>query len=195
MAQLNNRIRHVRKSKGLTQAQLAHLVGSTAATISRLETTDMTLSTKWIERLGVALDIVPGDLLITPTHVIHIPTLGQFDGAGILQNQSAPAHQPTSVKLLFENTLGANLSEDIGPYRADDFVIARLVPYEQLSLFLGKDCFFRDPTGVTLLKKLIAVDDKKLTLEDLVTQVSLFHFDQFDWVAVLVFNIRSVNAD
>lgn len=195
MAQLNNRIRHVRKSKGLTQAQLAHLVGSTAATISRLETTDMTLSTKWVERLGIALDILPGDLLITPTHVIHIPTLGLFDGAGILQNQSALAHQPTSVKLLFEHTLGASLSVDIGPYRANDFVVARLVPYEQLSLFLGKDCFFRDPTGVTLLRKLIAVDDKVLTLEDLATQASLFHFDQFDWVAVLVFSIRSVNTE
>lgn len=155
----------------------------------------MTLSTKWVERLGTALDILPGDLLITPTHVIHIPTLGQFDGAGILQNQNAVAPQPTSVKLLFEHTLGASLSVDIGPYRANDFVVARLVPYEQLEHFLGKDCFFRDPTGVTLLRKLVAVDDKVLTLEDLATQASLFHFDQFDWVAVLVFSIRTVNTD
>lgn len=195
MAQLNNRIRHVRKSKGLTQAQLARLVGSTAATISRLETTDMTLSTKWVERLGVALDILPGDLLITPNYVIHIPTLGEFDGTGILQNHSPPSQQLTPVQLLFENTLGASLSVDIGPYKAKDFVVARLVPYEQLALLLGKDCIFRDLSGVIHLRKLIAIDGKMLTLEDIATQISLSHVDQFDWVAVLLFSIRSANDE
>lgn len=195
MARLNNRIRQVRKSKGLTQAQLARLVGSTAATISRLETTDMTLSTRWVERLGVALDILPGDLLITPNHVIHIPTVGEFDAAGILQNHTSPPQQLAPVQLFFENTLGASLSVDIGPYKANDFVVARLVPYEQLGLLLGKDCLFRDPAGAIHLRKLIAIDGNMLTLEDLVTQVSLFHFDRFEWVAVLVFSIRPANDE
>ncbi|MBV1885587.1 MAG: helix-turn-helix domain-containing protein [Parvibaculaceae bacterium] len=195
MARLNNRIRQVRKSRGLTQTQLATLVGSTAATISRLETTDMTLSTRWVERLGVALDILPGDLLVTPSHVIHIPTLGEFDVMGILESGTLPPQQLAPVQLLFENTLGASLSADIGPYKANDFVVARLVPYEQLALLLGKDCLFRDPSGIIHLRKLIAVEENMLTLEDIGAQGSLFHFDRFEWVAVLVFSIRRANDE
>jgi len=193
MAQLHNRIRQVRKSKGLTQGQLARLVGSTAATISRLETTDMTLSTKWVERLGVALDIQPGDLLITPNHTMHIPNLGTLDDAGIVQNRTTPSHQIAPLQLFFENTLCASLSADIGPYKANDHIVARLVSYEQLRALIGKDCLFCDPTGAIHLRKLLAIEDTMLTLEAITTQTPIFHIGPFDWIAVLVFSIRSAN--
>lgn len=193
MTKLNNRIRQVRKAKGLTQAQLARLVGSTAATISRLETTDMTLSTRWVERLGSALGISPGDLLITPNHIVHVPHLGVFDDTGIVQNHAASAHALAPLQLLFENTLGARLSVDLGPYKANDFVVARLVPYEQLRLLIGKDCLFRAPTGAIWLRKLIAIKDDILTLEDSATYASFFPFSHFDWVGVLIFSIRAAN--
>lgn len=42
---MRTRIRHFRKARGLTQTELAEALGTTAATVSRLETADMTVST------------------------------------------------------------------------------------------------------------------------------------------------------
>ena len=47
---MKTRIRHFRKLKGLTQSGLALRLSTTAATVSRLATADMTVSTDWLER-------------------------------------------------------------------------------------------------------------------------------------------------
>lgn len=57
------RLRSWREFRGLTQAQLADLVGTTTAVISHLETGKRGLSAKWLYRLAPALGISPGVLL------------------------------------------------------------------------------------------------------------------------------------
>jgi transcriptional regulator with XRE-family HTH domain len=58
-----NRIGELRRAKGLSLAALAKQVGTTAATIDRLEKSKIKLSLNWMDRLSEALEVRPGDLV------------------------------------------------------------------------------------------------------------------------------------
>ncbi|WP_394271105.1 helix-turn-helix domain-containing protein [Qipengyuania sp.] len=60
-----NRIRDVRKAKGMTLADVAAACDppTTAQTIGRLETGMRTLSLGWMRRIAAALDVAPGMLV------------------------------------------------------------------------------------------------------------------------------------
>ena len=60
-----NRIRDIRKEKGMTLADLAEACDppTTAQTIGRLETGMRNLSTKWMDRIGKALGVSPEALV------------------------------------------------------------------------------------------------------------------------------------
>lgn len=58
-----NRIREIREAQGLTQEQLAERAGTTAATISRLETQTRQLTLDWMRRIAQALRVRPEVLI------------------------------------------------------------------------------------------------------------------------------------
>lgn len=58
-----NHLREWREFKGLTQGDLAGLVGTNANMIHYLETGERGLSAKWLRKLADALGITPGWLL------------------------------------------------------------------------------------------------------------------------------------
>lgn len=58
-----NRIRELRKNKGLTQVELAEILGVTQTAIYKLETGASDLDTKWMEKLSIALEVKPYELL------------------------------------------------------------------------------------------------------------------------------------
>lgn len=58
-----NYLRAWREHRGLTQAQLAAIVGTEGSVISLLESGDRSLSDKWLRRLAPPLETTPGLLL------------------------------------------------------------------------------------------------------------------------------------
>jgi transcriptional regulator with XRE-family HTH domain len=64
---MDNRILELRKSKNLTLAQLAEKTASTAQQIGRLEKGERRLTTDWMEKIALALDVLPEDIM-TPNH-------------------------------------------------------------------------------------------------------------------------------
>ena len=60
---MKNRIRELRKSRGLTLQELAELVNSSNQQISQLETGRRRLNVDWLERLSKALECHPMELL------------------------------------------------------------------------------------------------------------------------------------
>lgn len=58
---MNNRIRDIRKAKGMTLADLAAACAppTTAQTIGRLETGMRSLSLTWMNRIAAALEVDP----------------------------------------------------------------------------------------------------------------------------------------
>ena len=60
---IQNQIRHYRRQKGLTLAQLGQRIGTTPQSVSRLETGVMKLSMDWVEKIAEALDVPPHRLI------------------------------------------------------------------------------------------------------------------------------------
>lgn len=58
-----NRIRELRKKRGLTQVELAKLLGVTQTAIYKLETGASDLDMKWMEKISKALNVKPYELL------------------------------------------------------------------------------------------------------------------------------------
>ena len=59
----SNRLRELRKKKGLTQVELAERLGVTQTAIYKLETGASDLDMKWMEKLSKALEVKPYELL------------------------------------------------------------------------------------------------------------------------------------
>lgn len=66
MIKITNNIRLIRKERALSMESLAERIGTTRATIMKLENGDMQLTTTWMERLADGLRCTPIDLISTP---------------------------------------------------------------------------------------------------------------------------------
>jgi DNA-binding XRE family transcriptional regulator len=60
---MKNRIKELREARGMTQTDLAELVGAHWQTIQRLEVGTTRLDTDWMERLAKPLKVHPADLI------------------------------------------------------------------------------------------------------------------------------------
>ncbi len=88
-----NRIRDIRKEKGLTLAELAEACDppTTAQTIGRLETGMRNLSIKWMDRIATALDIDP-EMLVRSEKAGHpqvIATLARTGAEALSDTKDA----------------------------------------------------------------------------------------------------------
>lgn len=90
-----NYLKAWREFRGLTQEQLAELVGTTKAVISLLENEKRPLSSKWLRKLAEALDTQPGHILDhdpndLDTDIIdiwsHIPERDRDQAARVLRS-------------------------------------------------------------------------------------------------------------
>lgn len=60
---LPNRIRELRRDRGLTQAEVAHRMGTATSQLSVLERGKRRLSLPWMQRIARALEVYPAELL------------------------------------------------------------------------------------------------------------------------------------
>lgn len=76
---MKNRIREFRELRGLSQAELARRIGSSAAAVSRYEVEDSRINMPLLERLSVALDCDPCDLISEhdPDQLMRVPVRDQ----------------------------------------------------------------------------------------------------------------------
>ncbi len=84
MSSAPNRLRELRKLAELSQEDLAQQVGTTNQQIGRLEKGQRRLSTYWMERIAIALQCRPADLL---------PELPSQR----VDNEETPSHSPRTV--------------------------------------------------------------------------------------------------
>lgn len=60
---VQHRIREIRESKGLSMAQVAEKIGTTQASVSRIETGQRELTEGWMRSIAKALEVDPIDLI------------------------------------------------------------------------------------------------------------------------------------
>lgn len=70
-----NFIKAARKNNGITAKQLADKIGTTEATMSRLESGKQSLSQDWLLKISDALGIEVFELLTPRSHIAHTPII------------------------------------------------------------------------------------------------------------------------
>lgn len=137
---MKTRIRHHRQLRRLTQAQLAKLAGTTAATISRLETADMNVSMSWLHKFAEIFNVPVAELIPENKMSSRIPCVGEIDRNGALSSQQ-DVHEDISLDALAKNPIAIRIAENMGTYCAGDIVIADRLQETELTSAVGKDCF------------------------------------------------------
>ena len=135
-----NRIRDIRREKGMTLADLAEACSppTTPQTVGRLETGMRNLSLKWMERIGAALGVEP-EMLVRSEQAAHpqvVATLGQTGPEALAKTRDA----------ILATDLGGDgalivLTIDYphGEYRPGDQLWLRQLPPEDAARAVNRD--------------------------------------------------------
>ncbi|MDX5366069.1 MAG: helix-turn-helix domain-containing protein [Alphaproteobacteria bacterium] len=185
---MRTRIRHFRKARGLTQTELAEALGTTAATVSRLETADMTVSTDWLERLGEALGVDVRELI------------GGAGGSLVCQAElrrggqvaTLPAGIPLEPSIAegSREPLAFLVAEDMGPYAAGDMLIADRVQAEDATAFGGRDCIAMGMDTARHFGRLVEIDGRRCAIVPPEAGAAAIIVEDADWIAPVVTLIR-----
>lgn len=186
---LNNRIRHYRNMRGWTQKELARRIGTTAATISRLEMEQMTVSTDWLKEFADVFHVQIADLLDEPTRA-RIPMLGALESDGLLVPNAAPYDQSLTLEALAERPVAVRVSVDIGAYRAGDLLIGNRLEGADIINALGHDCLVALLDGTVLLRRVVKGTGDGYTLVPPESGDTVRYDETLDWAARLVMWVR-----
>ena len=189
-----NRIREIRKAKGLTLADLAEACDppTTAQTIGRLETGMRNLSIKWMDRIGAALAVDPQVLVRsedTPRAQI-VAELGLTEPQALERPREAIL--PTEIAAEGEGTkmLVLEVSASVGEYRPGDMVWLRQIQPDEASGAINRDCLVPRPGGRFTFGRLI---DRKGTMVGILPSQAGNKQQVIDnppWIAVATMLVR-----
>ena len=184
---MKTRLRHFRTRRGLTQGELARRLGTTAATVSRLETADMTVSTDWLEKFASALDVPVSDLIPRPED-------GEAELAGSLGadgHVSPPRPGETSVKLDLDvrRPVVLRIAGAVGPYLAGDLIVGSRLGPEETRRAAGRDCIVSSD-GELRFGKAVSLDDEEALLLVPLTGGRAERLGALDWIAPLALMMR-----
>jgi transcriptional regulator with XRE-family HTH domain len=192
-----NRIREIRKAKGLTLAQLAEACNppTTAQTIGRLETGMRNLSTKWMDRIGNALDIDP-QTLVRSDHQPNPKIVAQL-GLGEVEALTSPreAILPHELAAGSDDSplMVMEVAAAIGEYRPGDLIWLRQLQPDQATSAINRDCLVPRSGGRFIFGRLI---DTKGSLVGILPSQSGQKQQVVDnpaWIAVAVMLVRGLS--
>lgn len=194
-----NRIREIRKAKGLTLADLAAACQppTTAQTIGRLETGMRNLSTKWMERIGIALGVDPEVLVRSSTaaRAQVIAQLGLSDPEALKHPRDAILPSEMAAQEGDEPMLVLEVTSPVGEYRPGDTVWLRQMDAwsakdADFLAAMNRDCLVPRPGGRFAFGRLI--DRRGPMLGILPAQAGQKQqvIDNPDWIAVAVMLVR-----
>lgn len=194
-----NRIREIRKAKGLTLADLGAACSppTTAQTIGRLETGMRNLSTKWMDRIGSALEVDP-EVLVRSDKAPRakvIAELGPSDPEAIKAPRDAILPSEMAAQEGDEPMLVLEVTAPVGEYRPGDTVWLRQLDAwsakdKDILAAMNRDCLVPRPGGRFAFGRLI--DRKGPLVAILPAQAGQKQqvIDNPDWIAVACMLVR-----
>ena len=193
-----NRIREIRKAKGLTLADLAEACDppTTAQTIGRLETGMRNLSINWMDRIGTALDVDPEVLVRSeeqPRAQI-VAELGLSDPEALSTPREAILPTEIAAKGDGAAMLVLEITASVGEYRPGDMLWLRQIGSDEastgISQAMNRDCLIPRPGGRFTFGRLI---DRKGTLVGILPSQAGNKQQVIDnppWIAVATMLVR-----
>ncbi|MGQ7828732.1 helix-turn-helix domain-containing protein [Altererythrobacter sp. Z27] len=135
-----NRIRDIRKSKGITLAELAEACSppTTPQTIGRLETGMRSLSLKWMERIAAALEVEPE--MLVRSEEAPAPMVVASLRAGGPEALSKPREAILPSELGSEGALTVlSVEESVGEFRPGDLIWLRQLAPDAAGQAINRD--------------------------------------------------------
>ncbi|KPP96257.1 MAG: helix-turn-helix domain-containing protein [Erythrobacter sp.] len=154
-----NRIRDIRKAKGLTLAELAEACDppTTAQTIGRLETGMRNLSLRWMDRIARALEVDPESLVRSEDS--EAPRVVAQLGPGGAEALRAPREALLPTELANGGAAGPlsvlEVTASVGEYRPGDRLWLRRIEPGDAGKALNRDCLVPRPGGRLAFGRLI----------------------------------------
>jgi len=188
-----NRIRDVRREKGLTLAEVAQRCSppTTAQTIGRLETGMRNLSLAWMNRIADALEVEP-QLLLSSEAAPEPKVVARLTDTGAEPlSSSRDAILPSELggdgaMLVLEVESGA------GEYRAGDQVWLREVPREDHLRLINRDILAPRPGGRFAFGRMIDRDETRIAILPPGTGQRQLVIENPAWVAVAQMLVRAL---
>lgn len=195
-----NRIREIRKAKGLTLADLAEACDppTTAQTIGRLETGMRNLSTKWMDRIGTALGVDPQVLVRSEgqKRAQIVAELGLAEPEALKSPREAILPTEIAANENDADMLVIEITAAIGEYRPGDMLWLRQIRPDDKDGGIGKamnrDCLVPRPGGRYAFGRLI---DRKGSLVGILPVAAGNKQQVIDnppWIAVATMLVRSL---
>lgn len=151
---MSTKIRDIRKSRGLTLQALADKVGTTAQTIQRLETGNMTVSIDWLMRIGHALQLVPAQLLDGPTGP-RIPVIGTVRRDGSIGSTLTSTRAPLTLDVPGVDPVAVAVEDRLGPYDSGTMLVASRLARAAHKSADGRDCLVETSDGRLLFRRIV----------------------------------------
>lgn len=160
---MSNRIRDIRKAKGLTLADLAAACDppTTAQTIGRLETGMRQLSLAWMNRIAAALSVEPASLMRAEAAAAPL-IVAELAAAGA-EALTAPREAVLPADLASDPNAPApvvlSVTASVGEYRPGDLVWLQPFDPERdpgaITSVINRDCLVPRPGGRFAFGRLI----------------------------------------
>lgn len=186
---MRTRIRHYRKMRRMTQTDLARSVGTTAATISRLETADMTVSMDWLQKFAGVFRVQISDLIDEPK-TNRVPCVGAIGRGGTFDPTHASREDSLTLDAPARDPIALRIKENLGGYCAGDMLIADRLPPEQAARALGRDCIVEVDGEASGFGRFVSSADGNYLLVPPEPGAQARRLPAPDWVAPVVMLIR-----
>lgn len=151
-----NRIRAIRKDKGMTLSELAEacVPPTTAQTIGRLETGMRNLSLKWMDRIAGALGVDP-EMLVRSESNDHPQVVAQLHASGP-EALAKPRDAILATDLGGDGILVVlTVEESVGEFRPGDQLWLRQIAPEDAGHAINRDVLVPRPGGRFAFGRLI----------------------------------------
>ena len=143
---MENRIRILRKERGLTQEEVAELVGTSFGTVSKLETGRRRLTSDWIARFAKAFDVPPTDIITEPLPVRRVPVTIVLQWGHWARDMQVPGFKPYDVaaedlpEYRDVSLYGCELGDGHANLRYPETTVIVMAPFDELDeeLIVGK---------------------------------------------------------
>ncbi len=186
-----NRIRDIRRQKGMTLAEVAAACEppTTAQTIGRLETGMRNLSLVWMNRIAAALEVEP-ELLVRGEDSVQPQIVARLTDKGA-EALSAPrdAILPTALGS-GAPLLCLAIDSAQGEYRAGDQLWLRQVEPEEAARLVNRDVLAPRPGGRFAFGRLIDRQGRKVGLLPPIAGQRQMVIDNPAWLAVAEMLVR-----
>jgi transcriptional regulator with XRE-family HTH domain len=184
---LKNLIRQVRLLRGLTLAQLAKKVGTTAATVSRLEKDEMTVSTAWLERFAAALGVHPSELIEQRDR----PAITLLGKAGRNGRVLGGSDESILVELPTTDAVAIEIATHQGCYAAGERVIGERLRGASMTNGIGRDCIVALKDGGVMLARVVG-SGPRFTLVPAESRGTILYEQEVEWIAPLVIRMQLI---